>query len=139
MTVANCMDPQFRKSLLQAVLTHIPLGMQGAPAQLAAGCQFWIFLANILGVVVAPGPKQPIVCSCEDQCWAPHTLPEDISMTCFLLRECHGVQCSAGLGHAKAQQVSSAWPCSALLRTTLCSLLDHNFKTKALIWITFYL
>lgn len=65
------------------ILTHIPLGMQGAPAQLAAGCQLWIFLVNILGVVVAPGPKQPMVCSCQDQCWAPHSVPAEISMICF--------------------------------------------------------
>lgn len=101
------------------VLTHIPLGMQGAPAQMAAGCQFWIFLVNILGVVVAPGPKQPMVCSCQDQCWAPHSVPAEISMICFLPHECHDVQSLAGLCQAKAQQVPSAWLSCALLRTTL--------------------
>lgn len=102
--------------------------MQGAPAQLVAGCQFWIFLANILGMVVAPGPKQPMVCSCQDQCWAPHTVPAEISIICFFLCGCHDVQSLSGLAHAKAQQVSSAWPSCALPGTILCFSWNTTLK-----------
>lgn len=71
------------------VLTHIPLGMRSAPAQLAAGCQFWILLPNHLGVVVALGPKQPIVCSHRGvNSWGSHAVPADVSISCFLLCEC---------------------------------------------------
>lgn len=73
-------------------LTHAPVAMPSAPAQLAAGCHFWILLANHLGAVVALGPKQHIVCSCRGlSSWGSHAVLADVSTSCFRLCECMDV------------------------------------------------
>lgn len=131
----HCIDSQFRKSLLQATSAGIALGVQGAPAQLDASFGYsW----QTLWAWWWPLAQSSLECAAVRISAGLLTLSQQrFAWSAFSF--VNAMMGLAGLGHAKAQQVPSAWPSCALLRTTLFFLTDHNFKTKTLIWRIFYL